>query len=462
VSQSMAPRGMKTFLIIWLGQLISIVGSGLTAFALGVWIFGQTGQVTPFALTVLFGTLPRILLTPVAGSLADRLNRRWMMILADTGSALVTLVVVLLLFADRLAVWHIYLVSLAGAVFAAFQEPAYATSIIMLVPKKDLGRANGMIQMGQAIECLLSPILAGVLFGIVGITGIILIDFATYFFAIGALLRVHIPQPKALATDTGEQPGAVWRDLLFGWRYLTARAGLFNLLLYFALVNFLLNFAAVLIGPLVLSFGTANTLGVVQTVSGVGMLAGSIIMSAWGGPKRRILGVIGFATLAACGLLLMGFRSSALFVGGGLLLLLFCVPLASGPSQAIFQTKIAPAVQGRVFGARRTLSQSMKPLAFLISGPLADYVFEPWMSQEGALAHTFIGGWIGTGPGRGIGLMMVIAGLGLILVSVLAFANPRVRRVEDELADAIIDVDIADGSPRTEPAGPESVSVPAS
>ncbi len=452
MTQPFAPRGMKTFLTIWLGQLISMIGSGLTAFALGVWIFDQTEQATPFALSVLFGTLPRLLITPIAGSFADRCSRRWMMILADTGNALVTLVTVLLLFTGRLAVWHIYLISLLSAVCAAFQEPAYATSIVMLVPKKDLGRANGLTQMGQAIETLISPILAGVLFAAVEMKGIILIDFISYFFAIGTLLHVRIPQPKASTADIKERSETLWQDLLFGWRYLYARAGLFNLLLYFALVNFLLNFATVLIGPLVLSFGTVSTLGTVQTVAGAGMLLGSIVMSTWGGPKRRIVGVIAFITLASFGLLFMGLRPSGVFVGGGMSLLLFCVPLAAGSSQAIFQSKVAPAVQGRVFATRRTISQSMKPLAFLIAGPLADYVFEPWMSQESVLKNTAIVNLLGTGPGRGMGLMFIIAGLALILTSASAFANPRVRRVEDELPDAILDLDQKDNFSKTEPA----------
>jgi MFS family permease len=425
---------MRTFLVIWLGQLISLIGSGLTSFALGVWIFEQTRQATPFALTVLIGNVPRLLLSPLAGSLADRWNRRRLMILADTGNALVTLAAAILLATSALQVWQIYLIALFGSICAAFQEPAYTASIAMLVPKKDLARASGLGQLSQALEMLVAPVIAGVLFTLIGLRGIILIDFITYFFAIGALLAVRIPQP-ALTTAAGAARPSVWRDAAFGWTYLRRRPGLFGLLLYFALVNFLANFAAVLTGPLVLARHTAAVLGTVQMVSGLGMLAGSIVLSAWGGPRRRLRGVIAFISLGAVGLSVTGLGSAAFFPMLGLFLLLFAVPLASGPSQAIFQTKVAADVQGRVFAMRTMISRSMMPLAFLLAGPLADLVFEPLMAAEGALAASPLAALIGAGPGRGVGLLFVLSGLTLLAASALAYLNPRIRNVETELPD---------------------------
>jgi DHA3 family macrolide efflux protein-like MFS transporter len=180
-------QDMRSFMIIWLGQLISMLGSGLTRFALGVWIFAETGQATPFAITVLLGNLPGLLLMPLAGSLADHWNRRKIMILADTGSALLTLMIAFFLFQGDLQIWHIYLLVTLGSVCGAFQEPAYNASIVMLVPKEKLGNANGMVQMGQALTSVITPLLAGALFVSIGMNGIILIDFVTFFFAISAL-----------------------------------------------------------------------------------------------------------------------------------------------------------------------------------------------------------------------------------------------------------------------------------
>ncbi|MFM8368622.1 MAG: MFS transporter, partial [Chloroflexota bacterium] len=190
------PKDMKTFFIIWGGQLISMLGSGLTQFALGVWIYDQTKQATPFAITVLLGTIPRVLLLPIAGSIADRFNRRIIMIAADTLNALLTLFIFIMLGAGNLQLWHIYIVSLLGSILSAFQEPAYTASISMIVPKEKLGSANGLAQMGQAISSVLTPVIAGALFVFIGLNGIILIDFITFFFAVGALIIVRIPQPE--------------------------------------------------------------------------------------------------------------------------------------------------------------------------------------------------------------------------------------------------------------------------
>jgi DHA3 family macrolide efflux protein-like MFS transporter len=430
------PTTMRNFVVIWFGQLISMLGSNLTGFALGVWIYSQTGQATPFALTVLFGSVPRILLLPIGGSLADRWNRRKLMILTDTGSALLTLSVVLLLRYGDLQIYHIYLIATLGSVFGAFQEPAHSASVTMLVPKKDLARANGLLQLGQALTSMATPLLAGVLFVSIGLRGILWIDFITYFFAIGALFLIPIPQPVVTSQPEKER-GRLWRDAAFGWQYLRQRPGLFGLLWYFALVNLLLNWSAVLIGPLVLSRYPASVLGVLQTVMGVGMLVGSLVMSSMRGLKRHIPAVILFISLAMLGLILMGIQPYPAVIGVGMFIMMFFIPLASANSQVVFQKKVAPDVQGRVFSIRAMIAQSMMPLAFLTAGPLADKVFGPMMSESGLLAGT-LGKVLGVGPGRGIGLMLVISGLSTLLISGFVFANKRIRLVEDELPDAVV------------------------
>ncbi|HLA98123.1 MAG TPA: MFS transporter [Anaerolineales bacterium] len=430
---------MRTFFILWVGQLISMLGSGLTAFALGVWIFDQTGKATPFALTVLFASFPRLLLSPLAGSLADRWNRRLVMLLSDTGNALVTLGAFLLLLGGNLQIWMIYLIAVIGSCFSAFQEPAYTASITMLVPKSELTRASGMSNLSQALESLLTPLAAGFLFVAIGLRGVILIDFITYFFAIGALLAVRIPQPKLAEAETQINPkGKVWQDALYGWRYLRARRGLFGLLWFYALVNFFLNFSTVLLGPLVLSRYTAREYGLVQMAVGLGLLSGSLLLSAWGGPKgRKVPAVIGFIALAGVGLALTGVSHLVVLIGFGMFVMLFSVPLASGPSQAIFQSKVAPQVQGRVFAIRSMISRSIMPLAFFLAGPLADRLLEPLMAVDGSLGAGLAGSLLGSGPGRGIGLGFVLSGLCLLAACGLAYANPSLRLLEDELPDVI-------------------------
>lgn len=437
MSTAAAPRDLRRFLVIWIGQVISIVGSGLTSFGLAVWVYQRTGAATPFALAALFGTLPRVLLAPVAGVAADRWNRRRIMLLADTGSALVTLLALGLMVTGQFAIWHIYLIALAGAVCNAFQEPAYTASITMLVPAQDLGRANGLVQLSQALEMLAAPIIAGALFPFIGLGGLMTVDLLTFAAAVGALLIIPVPQPTAAPHAEASAGRRFWHDVSFGFRYLAGRPGLLGLVLFFALVNFLLNGATVLAGPLVLSFSTPTALGIIQSVVGLGMLAGSILLSAWGGPRQRIRGVLGFIGLMAVGLTVIGLYPAPWTVAAGLVLMTIGAPVASGCSQAIFQAKVAADQQGRVFAVRTMISRSMMPLAMLLAGPLADQIFEPRLQAGGAWATTWLGTLLGAGPGRGMGLMFILAGALLLAATGLAALNPRLRRVEQELPDAV-------------------------
>ena len=444
-------KGMKTFIILWAGQLSSMIGSGLIGFALAVWIFDQTGQATPFALAALFSSLPRILLSPVAGAITDRWNRKKIMLASDSLSGVITLVTAFLLLTGQMEIWMVYLISFSGSIFAAFQQPAYTASIVMLVPKSELTRANSMVQMGQAIETLLTPILAGALFVTVGMLGIIIIDFVTYFIAIMTLILVHIPQPEK-QSDQQATKVTIFEDISLGWKYLAERRGLLGLLLYFAAVNFFLSLSGVMVGPLVLSFSDASSMGIAQTMMGAGMLVGSLLMSIWGGPKKnKIASVIGFIFLASFGFVVVGLQPSLIYVSVGVFILTFFIPFASGPSSAIFASKVAPEVQGRVFATRSMLAQSMMPLAFILSGVFADQIFTPALEIGGPLANTIVGNVVGVGPGRGIGLMIICSGILLLMVSVIAYANPRIRNIETEIPDAIPDAIDSAASEETEP-----------
>ncbi len=437
-------KGFQTFLIIWLSQLVSMIGSGLIGFALAVWIFDQTGQATPFALTALFSSLPRVLLSPLAGALTDRWNRKKIMLIADSLSGLVTLATAFLLFTGQMEIWMVYVITATSSIFGVFQHPAYTASVVMLVPKEQLTRANSMIQLGEAIESMVTPLLAGVLFGLIDMRGIIIIDLITYFIAIITLIVVSIPQPERTAAKlTGKS--SLWEDIVFGWTYLLQRWGLLGLLIYFALVNFLLNVSAVLIGPMILSFDSPSSMGLAQSIMGAGFLVGSLLMSIWGGPKKkRIRLVILAISLASMGFIVAGLKPSMLIIGIGLFILTFFIPFGSGPSSAIFAAKVLPDVQGRVFATRTMISQSMMPIAFILSGVLADNVFNPLLVEGGGLANTTIGNFLGVGPGRGIGLMMICSGIILLIVSGLAYANPHIRHIETEIPDAVPDTSETD------------------
>lgn len=437
MAQRSVASGMRTFFIILFGQIVSIMGSGLTGFALSVWIFQRDGSATELALSSLFATLPGILISPFAGALVDRWDRRWAMILGDTVAGMSTLWIALLLMGGQLQVWHIYIANAVSSAFGAFQWPAFAASVTLLVPKQQLGRASGMAQLGQAIAQIISPVLAGILVGIIKIQGVILIDFATYLFALLTMLIVRIPRPEVSAEGRAAR-GSLGREAFFGWTYIRARPGLLGLLLFFAFTNFAIGMVQVLITPLVLSFAAPEELGTVLSIAGFGLMAGSLVMSAWGGPQRRVYGILGFMILQGALLLLGGLRPNVPLVATAAFVFLFSPPIINGCSQAIWQSKIPPDIQGRVFSIRAMIAWSTLPLAYLVAGPLADNVFEPLMATNGPLAGS-VGQIIGTGPGRGIGLLFMALGFFTLLVTASGFLYPRLRRVELELPDTVPD-----------------------
>lgn len=430
------PGSMKTFFVVWSGQLVSLMGSSMTGFALGVWIFQQTGSATSFALTLLFNMLPKAVVAPVAGILADAHDRRWIMIVADTMAGMATLAVASLLVADRLSVWHIYALTALNASASALQAVAFSAAVTQLVPKREFGRANGLLQLGEGAGQVVAPLLAGVLMGKSGVLGVVLVDMATFVFAVGTLLSVRVPgipmDPKVEAENEGTWLKRFQRAVMF----LRTRPGLLGLMLVFALVNFFVGVAEAVLTPMVLSTTGPESLGIILTAGGIGMLAGSLVASVFRGGRRKVYAVFGAYALLGASVSLAGISASVGVVGVAVFSAFFFLPTVMSASQAILQRKVAPEIQGRVFGLRIFLNTLSFAAAYLLGGVTADSVFEPWMRQGGALAGT-LGPLIGTGPGRGMGLMFVLMGILAVLSALSTFAQPRIRRVEIELPDMV-------------------------
>ena len=274
-------------------------------------------------------------------------------------------------------------------------------------------------------------------------------------------MLVSIPQPEIEGREDGES-GSVFSDILFGFRFIGARSGLLAMLIYFALVNFLMNGSGLMLNPLILSFAEADSLGIAQAVGGAGMFVGSVIMSSWGGTKKRMTSVYGGILLAAIGLIVTGLQPSVWVVALGFFLFLLPIPIGGGASQAIWQTKVPLASQGRVFAARQMIGQILIPVSFLVTGALNDEVFQPLMSVERSGLVGWIGSIIGFGPGRGAALIFMAAGVLLIIATALAYAYTPMREVERLLPDVIPpepdDVESAESTENAELAPAPSVS----
>ena len=428
--------GIGVFLIVWFGQLVSLTGSGLTSFALGVWVYDSTDSVTQFSLILLSAMLPCILISPVAGALVDRCNRRWCMIVSDSGAGITTAVLAAeLLATGTLEIWHIYLAVSLSSVFKAFQLPAYTASTSMLIPKKYLPRASCVVRSGEACAQLISPLLAGVLLGIVKLQGVILIDLVTFLFALTTLLLVRFPNTKTAAVSE-DGKASIWQDVVYGWTYIAVRPGLLVLLILFALDNFVTGVVEVLFTPLVLTFASVTELGTIQSIGGVGMVLGNLTMTISGGPRSLIRGIFAFDLFAHMIILAFGLRTSLPLFALLNFLFFFSTPIINGCCDAIFLRKVAPEVQGRVFATIKMIWMSCIPLAYVVAGPLAERIFEPLMAKNGLLAGS-IGEIIGVGPGRGIGLLFITMEIIAILVTVAAYRYPRLWFIEDELPDVI-------------------------
>jgi hypothetical protein len=295
-----------------------------------------------------------------------------------------------------------------------------------------------MVQFGQAAGEILAPALAGTLIQTIGLEGVILTDFATFIFAVLTLMLVRFPKPQSRGGSKSEKI-SLKEEMAFGWKYIGARPGLLGLLLFLAVVNFLWGMVGALIVPMILGFTTSDKLGLIISIAGLGMLVGSLVMSVWGGPQRRIKGVLGFEFLSGICFTLIGLRPVFWLTAMGAFGAHVTIAIVFGSNQAIWQSKVAPDVQGRVFAAQQMMAKAASPLAYLLAGPLADRLFEPLLASKGLLAGS-IGQVIGSGPGRGIGLLFILMGVIKMGVTAAGYAHPRIRLVEDELPDAIEDV----------------------
>jgi DHA3 family macrolide efflux protein-like MFS transporter len=430
------PSGMLGFTIVWLGQIVSVLASNMSSFSLTIWAFQKTGSATVLGVVELSFLLPFLIISPIAGAMVDRYNRKLMMMVSDLGAVTATAGILILNATDNLQIWHLYVASVLYGLSSTFQWPAYMAAISTMVPKEQYSRANGMMSLIDSGPGVFSPMLAGVLLPMIGLSGILIIDIVTFFLAISALLVVHVPQPAP--TEEGQAgKGNLLKEAVYGFKYIFARRSLFSLLLVILCLNLVHGFSGSLLAPMILLRTNNNSaaLGSVESAFTLGGVAGGLIVTAWGGFKKRIRGMlVGWSMFAFFGLILFGLGRSLLIWIPMVCLASMTFPLTQSASNAIWQAKVAPDVQGRVFSARRLIAWLVDPIMPVIAGALADYVTEPAMSSKTYLASAF--GWmVGNIPGSGMSLQYIFSGIAYISIIIIAWYIPAIRNVETILPD---------------------------
>jgi len=402
------PKSMTSFLMIWVGQIFSVIGSIVVQFALVWWVTKLTGSATVLATASIAAILPGVLLGPIAGAYVDRWNRRLVMIIADGLIALVSLWLAYLFWSGQMQVWHVYVVMLARAVGGSFHWPAMQASISLIVPEEHLTRAAGLNQTLMGVQNIIGPPLGALLLGLLPLYGVMLVDVGTAALAILPLLFVHIPQPSAVARPASDDASivapvrsSIWADVRQGLSYVWNWPGLRLVVMMAVIINFVLVPATSLTPLLITEHfkGQAIELGWLNSAWGIGVVLGGLVLSVWGGFRRRVYTSLAGLTLLGGGFTMVGLAPATAFwlAIAGNFLAGFMNPITNGPLFAVLQATVAPEMQGRVFTVLGSLTSAMAPVSLAIAGPIADMV--------GVRAWYVVGG-----------LMCVVLGVGAAFV----------------------------------------------
>ncbi len=430
---TLLPR-YQAFLIVWFGQAVSAFGTALTQFGVSVWVFLETGSVTQLAVVAFAATLPRSLLAPFAGAYVDRWDRRTAMLVSDGGAGLATLTLVVLFVTESTSIVNLTVAVAVSSAFAAFQWPAYQAATTMLVPPDQYSRAQGLIQLSDAGSSLLPPAIAGVLLAWGGVSTVLVIDFVTFGIAAGTLLAVRFPAPTESDVGKKARGRTVLGDAAFGFRYIRHRPGWVGLLGVQFVLNVASGFTFLLLTGYVLIVADERALGVIVSVSAAGFLAGAVVMTAWKGARRRRVALI-ISSVATIGLLYLAFGLVGRLAIGAVLMFLVGIPSAAQNAtyRALWQAKVEPDVQGRVFAARMMIVMFALPVSFLITGPLMDHVLIPLLSTETGIG-TRLQLWFGAGEAAAYRAFFASAGV-LAMLGATGWLLPGLRHLERDIPD---------------------------
>ena len=434
--------GARTFYTLAAAQTVSQIGSNMSFLAVGIYVYQQTGQATPLALMSLFLLLPIIIAGGVAGVLADRYDRRKLMIIGDTGAALGSLALVISVTSGNFQLWHVYAAALWQAFFSTIQRPAFEASVSQLIPDAQRQRANAIMQMSKPTALLLASALTGLLYASIGVVGVFAIDLISFLVAVTTTVLVRIPAP---ARTDGETPAR--QSMLKEWRtglgFLWSRRPLFILIAFGSLFSFFVSSVYALTTPYLLARTESEvTLGLLTAIMSVGGVLGAVLIGVWGGFKRRvdtfILGII----LVLIATIVFGANLSPIVLGAALFAAMMGVSIVNTTLMTLLQAKVPGDMQGRVFATVTQLALVLMPLGYLLIGPLADQVFTPLASAtgwtEGALGNLF-----GAGAAGGMGVLFAVSGVLGLIATLITYALRSVRRLEATLPTYTSAVDAA-------------------
>jgi len=412
-------RRLRTYYVLIATQTLSIIGSRMTAIALGIRVFVDTGNATPLLFTTFFSELPAMLGNSFAGVLVDRWDRRRLLMLTDAGQAIGSLLLMMSFLSGHFQLWHLYAVALAQGIMSMFHEPANDTTTALLVPKERRERTYAIQQMAFPLAGVVAPALAGAVYALAGIAGVIVIDLTTFILAVIAVYAIRIPKADPSIEGRAAQ-GNVLREWRGGLKYLGSRPALLGLVAYYTIISFLIYGPLELAIPYLMTItGSQSLSGTILSISSLGALVGAALIAIWGRAHNRIHVMLSGLMLTGVMLLIYGTTRSPLHLAASIFLLTIPVPMAWTLLTSLLSAKTPPDLQGRVFAIVLQMSYIGSTVSFLVTGPLVDRVLEPQAAM----------------PGEGMGLLLVGAGVMILLLTLVMYALPAIRRLESAVPD---------------------------
>lgn len=452
--QRFRPVGMAAFSTLWTGQVLSSTGTRMTQFALAIWVWEETGSTSALAVMTFLAYGATVAASPFAGALIDRWRRRVSLAASDVASFVVTFSVLLLFWSGSAQVWHLFLANAVTGAFLAFQGPTYAATITVLVPKRNYPRANAMMGLVRSVPGIFAPVVAAALLALISIETVLLVDVASYGLALVAVALAVLP--GRTDGDGTAKRRSIWRDAGYGFGYIRRHPGLLALQGAGVSIGMLAAMGWIVLTPLIMtnSGNDEVQVGIVNSVGAIGGVLGGLAVTFAKPAAKRIPLMFGsIIAFAVLGRVVLGLGDSLVMWSIGWFCAWLCIPVIESYSQSIWQERVSQEAQGRVFAARQAISQLALPVAMVITGPLVDGVFEPSMMPDGALAGAF-GFLVGTGPGAGMSLLLLLSGVFGVLVGISGFLVRPIRALDEPVAATGGDPDGPAASAAGEPDGP--------